>query len=84
MIQEVRGEILLKNGLILYTGDLIEIKYKSDKDTDEQICIGRIKEATEVFIRLDTSKKYIASEKTIYAWDLIDIEKVSDEDEKNN
>lgn len=32
MIQEVRQEILLKNGLILYTGDLVEIKYKSDED----------------------------------------------------
>ncbi|HBF4283344.1 hypothetical protein [Clostridioides difficile] len=84
MIQEVREEILLKNGLILYTGDLIEIKYKSDEDIDEQICTGRIKEAKELLVRLDTSKKYKASEKSIYSWEIKDIKKVGDENEKNN
>ncbi|HBM7299731.1 TPA: hypothetical protein LZB10_001973, partial [Clostridioides difficile] len=58
MIQEVRQEILLKNGLILYTGDLVEIKYKSDEDVIEHTCKGKIKEAKELFIKLDTSKKY--------------------------
>lgn len=84
MIQEVREEILLKNGLVLHTGDLIEIKYKSDKDIDEKICTGRIKEAKELLVRLDTSKKYSASEKSIYSWEIKDIKKMGDENEKNN
>ncbi|MCI9976562.1 hypothetical protein JY742_10555 [Clostridioides difficile] len=84
MIQEVREEILLKNGLVLYTGDLIEIKYKSDEDINEKVCTGRIKEAKELLVRLDTSKKYRASEKLIYSWEIKDIKKVGDENEKNN
>ncbi|MCC0705375.1 hypothetical protein IC213_20175 [Clostridioides sp. ES-S-0049-02] len=84
MIQEVRQEVLLQNGDILHTGDIINVKYKTMEDTKKQFCQGRLKNVDEQFIQLDTSKKYNTSEKTIYAWDLIDIEKVSDEDEKNN
>ena len=84
MIQEVRQEILLKNGLILYTGDLVEIKYKSDEDVIEHTCKGKIKEAKKLFIKLDTSKKYKTSERMIYSWELKEIKKVDDEDEKDN
>ncbi|HGM3507391.1 TPA: hypothetical protein ACKOR7_001967 [Clostridioides difficile] len=84
MIQEVRQEMQLKNGLVLYTGDIINVKYKTIEDIKEQFCKGRLKNVDEQFIQLDTSEKYSAAEKTIYAWDLIDIKKVSDENEKYN
>lgn len=84
MIHEVREEILLKNGLVLHTGDLVKIKYKLDEDIKEQTCKGKIKEAKELFIKLDTSERYKASEKMVYFWELIDIGKVDDENEKNN
>lgn len=84
MIQEVRGEVLLQNGDILHTGDIINVKYKTMEDTKKQFCQGRLKNIDEQFIQLDTSEKYSASEKTIYAWDLIDIKKVGDKNEKNN
>ncbi|CZT61252.1 hypothetical protein CDFC105_104150 [Clostridioides difficile] len=50
----------------------------------EHNCKRKIKEAKELFIKLDTSKKYKTSERMIYSWELIDIKKVSDENEKNN
>ncbi|MCC0684364.1 hypothetical protein [Clostridioides sp. ZZV14-6345] len=84
MIQEVRQEVLLQNGDILHTGDIINVKYKTMEDIKEQFCKGRLKNVDEQFIQLDTSEKYSATEKTIYAWDLIDIKKVSGENEKDN
>ena len=84
MIQEVREEVLLQNGDILHTGDIINVEYKTMEDTKEQFCTGRLKSVDEQFIQLDTSEKYNAAEKTIYAWDLIEIKKVGDENEKDN
>ncbi|MCC0662477.1 MULTISPECIES: hypothetical protein [unclassified Clostridioides] len=84
MIQEVREEVLLQNGDILHTGDIINVKYKTMEDIKEQFCKGRLKSVDEQFIQLDTSEKYSTSEKTIYVWDLIEIKKVGDENEKDN
>lgn len=79
MIQEVRQEIQLKNGYILYTGDIINVKYKLEKDNEEKNYKGKIKYACEAFITLDTSSKYNSSEETICAYTIIDIKKVCDE-----
>lgn len=70
--------------MILYIGDLVEIKYKLDEDVIEYICKGKIKEVKELFIKLDISKKYKIFERMIYFWELKEIKKVDDEDEKDN
>lgn len=84
MIQEVRQEILLKNGYILYTGDIVNVKYKLEEDDEENLYKGKIKYACEAFITLDTSSKYNSSEETICTYAIIDIERSGDESEKNN
>ncbi|EQF27349.1 hypothetical protein QEW_0700 [Clostridioides difficile CD160] len=81
MIQEVRQEILLKNGEILYTGDLVKIEYKLDEDEKMKCCTGKIKDVEELFIKLDTSKRYKASEIMIYSWELKSIGRISDKNE---
>lgn len=86
MIQEVKQKIILKNGEVLWTGDIVQI---ITEETEKGIqswpfskiskeYIGKITDADEFNIKLDTSEKYNGNKISIPSYEIVSIKLIGE------